>query len=105
MAADREVSYPEYPVFKGLQRPLEFMGFQGRYIYWMAGAVGGAILSFLVCHILSGFLLGLIVATVILAVGGIMTFLYQRKGLHSKKKDKGIFIFHHSFLMSGEALV
>ena len=26
--------YPEYPVFKGLQRPLEFMGLRGRYIYW-----------------------------------------------------------------------
>lgn len=23
----------EYPMFKGLQRPLEFMGIQGRYIY------------------------------------------------------------------------
>ena len=24
----------EYQMFKGLQRPLEFMGLQGRYITW-----------------------------------------------------------------------
>jgi hypothetical protein len=34
--------------------------------------------------------------TVILAFGGVMTFLKQRKGLHSKNEDKGIFIFAHS---------
>ena len=28
--------YPDYPLFKGLQRPLELMGLQGRYIYWAA---------------------------------------------------------------------
>ena len=35
-------SYPEYPVFKGLQRPLEFMGLRGRYITWAAIAAGCA---------------------------------------------------------------
>ena len=35
--------YPDYPLFKGLQRPLELMGLQGRYIYWAAGVAGGAI--------------------------------------------------------------
>ena len=34
--------YPDYPLFKGLQRPLELMGLQGRYIYWAAGVAGGA---------------------------------------------------------------
>ena len=51
----------EYPMFKGLQRPLEFMGIQGRYIYWAAGAIGGAIVGFIVAYCLSGFLAGLIV--------------------------------------------
>lgn len=48
----------EYPMFKGLQRPLEFMGIQGRYIYWAAGAIGGAIVGFIVAYCLSGFLAG-----------------------------------------------
>jgi hypothetical protein len=31
---------------KALQKPLEFMGVQGRYIYWAAGAIGGAIVGY-----------------------------------------------------------
>lgn len=38
----KETRYPDYPLFKGLQRPLEVMGLQGRYIYWAAGTAGGA---------------------------------------------------------------
>ena len=88
----QQSSYVDYPVFKGLQRPLEFLGFQGRYIYWASGTVGGAILFFFIFHISCGFVVGLIVATAILGVGGIMIFIKQRKGLHSKKEDKGLFI-------------
>ena len=39
----KETRYPDYPLFKGLQRPLEVMGLQGRYIYWAAGTAGGGI--------------------------------------------------------------
>ena len=45
--------YPEYPVFKGLQRPLEFMGLRGRYIYWAASTAGAAILSFIITYSVS----------------------------------------------------
>lgn len=88
--------YPDYPVFKGLQRPLEFLGFQGRYIYWAAGTAGGAIVGFIIGYVAVSFVVALIVATLILAFGGVMTFLKQRKGLHSKNEEKGIFIFAHS---------
>lgn len=50
MASDNQGQYPDYPVFKGLQKPLEFLGLQGRYIYWAAGAVGGGILGFLIFY-------------------------------------------------------
>lgn len=86
----------EYPMFKGLQRPLEFMGIQGRYIYWAAGAVGGAIIGFISAYCLSGFLAGLIVLTVILGGGAAFILLKQRKGLHSKKNDKGVFVYVRS---------
>lgn len=88
--------YPDYPVFKGLQRPLEFLGFQGRYIYWAAGTACGAIVGFIIGYVAVNFVVALVVATVILAFGGVMTFLKQRKGLHSKNEEKGIFIFAHS---------
>lgn len=86
----------EYPMFKGLQRPLEFMGIQGRYIYWAAGAIGGAIVGFIVAYCLSGFLAGLIVLVAALGFGAALILLKQRKGLHSKKNDKGVFVYARS---------
>lgn len=43
-------NYTDYPMFKGLQRPLEFMGLQGRYITWAAITAAVGILGFLLVH-------------------------------------------------------
>lgn len=88
--------YAEYPVFKGLQKPLEFMGVQGRYIYWAAGAIGGAIIGFILAYCLIGFLAGLVVLALALCSGAGLIFIKQRKGLHSKRNDKGVFIYAYS---------
>lgn len=95
--ADTEFEYPEYSVFKGLQKSLEFMGLQGRYIYWAAGTVGGGLLVFLVGFITIGFVVAIIAAGIIFGVGGAFIFIKQTKGLHTKKAPKGIFVFAHSF--------
>ena len=58
---EQEIRYPDYPLFKGLQKPLEFMGIQGRYIYWAAATAGGAIIGFIVTYCLMGIIAGLIV--------------------------------------------
>lgn len=91
-----DISSLEYPVFKGLQRPFEFMGLQGRYIYWAAGTAGGAVAGFMAGYFTFGFFLGLALATVIIGAGGLLIFLKQRKGLHSKATDKGVFVFARS---------
>lgn len=83
----RDERYPDYPLFKGLQRPLEFMGIQGRYIYWAAGSAGGAIV---------GFVAGLVVLAVILSAGISLIILKQRKGLHTKKNRKGVYVYARS---------
>ena len=88
----KETRYPDYPLFKGLQRPIELMGIQGRYIYWAAGAAGGAIVGF----ILAGFVAGLAALTVILSVGIVLIIFKQRKGLHSKRTDRGVFVYAYS---------
>lgn len=88
--------YPDYPLFKGLQRPLELMGLQGRYIYWAAGAAGGAIVGFIIAYCLLGFVAGLVVLTAVLATGIGVIILKQRKGLHSKKIDRGVYVYAHS---------
>ena len=34
------MNHEGYPVFKGLQKPLEFMGIRGRFLTLAAGAIG-----------------------------------------------------------------
>lgn len=85
--------YVSYPMFKGLQRPLDFMGVQGRYIYWAAGTAGGGVLGFILGYCIFGFLIGLAALVAILVVGASLIFVKQRQGLHTKKTDKGIFIY------------
>ena len=83
-------------MFKGLQRPLELMGLQGRYIYWAAATAGSAIVGFIVMYIVIGFVAGLITLVISVAVGAALIMFKQRKGLHSKRNDKGIFVYCRS---------
>ena len=88
--------YPDYPLFRGLQRPLEFMGLQGRYIYWAAGTAGGAILGFIMAYCIIGFVAGLITLVASVSIGAALVLYKQKKGLHTKKEDKGVYIFAYS---------
>ena len=69
---------------------------QGRYIYWAAGVAGGAIVGFIIAYCLVGFVAGLVLLVLAVAVGGVLIVMKQRKGLHSKKSDNGIFIYAYS---------
>lgn len=92
----KEERYPDYPLFKGLQRPLELMGLQGRYIYWAAGAAGGAIVGFIIVYCLAGFVAGLVVLVAVLSTGIALIMLKQRKGLHTKKELRGVYVYAYS---------
>ena len=92
----KDERYPDYPLFKGLQRPLELMGLQGRYIYWAAGAAGGAIVGFIIAYCLAGFEAGLVVLVAVLSTGIALIMLKQRKGLHSKKNLRGVYVYAYS---------
>ena len=89
-------------MFKGLQKPLEFMGFQGRYITWAACAVGGAILGFIIAYCILGFVVGLVVLAVSLSSGAALIFFKQKKGLHTKKEEHGVFIYRQKNLSIGK---
>ena len=91
-----DTSYVDYPLFKGLQKPLEFMGIQGRYIYWAAGAVGGAILGFIIAYCIAGFVAGLVVLVAFVVTGAALVMFKQRRGLHSKKVARGVFVYASS---------
>lgn len=60
MADTKQERFPDYPIFKGLQRPLEFFGLQGRYIYWAAATAGGAVAGFILGYCIFGFVAGLV---------------------------------------------
>lgn len=79
-----------YPVFKGLQKPLEFMGIRGKFIYYAAGTFLCGFIGFLVFNILMGFFTGLIALVAIAGTGIITIFIKQKLGLHAKKRYKGL---------------
>lgn len=89
------VNNQSYPVFKGLQRPLEILGFQGRYIWWALSSVVGGVASLMIFSAVFSFLVGLLVCAFILCIGGGLIMSKQPKGLHSKDEKKGVFIYAH----------
>lgn len=85
-----QTNYAGYPVYKGLQMPLEFMGIRGRFIWIAAATFGAAFLGFISGYVLCGLGIALIILGVS-AGGGLLTiYLKQRQGLHTKQRDKGI---------------
>ena len=74
----------EYQMFKGLQRPLEFLGLKGRYITWAAITAGVGILGFMLVYALTSFLLALAFSAVSISTGIGLIMVRQRRGLYSK---------------------
>lgn len=85
----KEEHYPDYPLFKGLQRPLEFMGIQGRYIYWAAATIGIAIVGFIIAYCVAGFVLALIVLSVTVTSGVGLILFKQRKDCTANGRNVG----------------
>lgn len=82
-----------FPVFKGLQKPLEFMGIRGRFLTLAAVAIGVSFVGFIVFSIALGKLAGFIAMLVMAAAGLATIFVKQRGGLHSKKRANGIYVY------------
>lgn len=83
-------------MFTGLQRPLEFMGLQGRYITWAAITAGVGILGFMLVYALVGFVIALVFAVISISTGVVLIMIKQRRGLYTKKIDKGVFVYAYS---------
>ena len=82
-----------YPVFKGLQKPLEFMGIRGRFLTLAAAAIGVSFVCFIGFSIALGKVAGFIAMMVMALVGLITIYIKQRGGLHNKKRSRGIYIY------------
>ena len=47
----------------------------------------------MIVYAIAGFIVGLVFAVVALSTGMAFIMVKQRKGLHTKKTDKGIFVY------------
>lgn len=68
------------------------MGIRGRFLFYIAAAVGIGFLSFLIFAFLVGKIVGIIALAVVSVAGYLYSFMLQRKGLHSKAKHKGVYV-------------
>ena len=82
-----------YPVFKGLQKPLEFMGIRGRVLTLAAAAIGVSFVGFIVFSIALGKIAGFIAMLVMAVAGLVVIYVKQRGGLHNKRRAKGIYVY------------
>lgn len=95
-------NYPSYNVYKGLQKPLIFKSFKGKYIYWGLGTLVLSLSMGIIMIVTVSLLVGAIVL-----IGGMCGGLFfiaqkQKKGLHNKQKQKGIYIVTNSKLSKFE---
>lgn len=82
----------QYAVYKGLQKPLVFRGFKGRFIYWgiaslLLGLVAGALTMALV-----SMWAGALVLSACILGGLFYTGQKQKKGLYNRSRRRGIFV-------------
>jgi len=81
-----------FEVFKGLQSPLVFKGFKGKYIYWGLGLLISSFLVTVVTIVTMGYTVGIIFMAISLVGGLFFLSQKQKKGLYSKNKTHGVYI-------------
>lgn len=89
--------YPYVLVYRGIQKPLEFMGLRGRYVYIGAGTAVLAILLFIVGFLFVGMLFSFILVLLLVSIATAWILIQQKKGLHSKKVFSGTYIINTLF--------
>ena len=78
---------PLYKVYRGLQKPLVFKSFKGRYIYWGLGSILIALIAAMLVSSIINILAGITSMAIILASGLGTTAYYQQHG--TKRTFKG----------------
>ena len=85
----------EYNLYKGLQKPLVFRAFKGKFIYYGLGSIISGLIAAMVVSATTSMLYGIISLILITGGGLIYTAIMQQKGLHSKNVMKGVFMIQH----------
>jgi len=82
----------EFNVYKGLQKPLVFKAFKGKFIGWGLGSILAGLLLFLILSSMVNLPTGIITLITITGGGLSITAMQQKKGLYSRNRYTGIFI-------------
>jgi hypothetical protein len=94
--ATTDGKYPVFNAYKGLQKPLMFRGFKGKFIYMGFGSIIGALILCIIVSTVTSFMWGGLTLVVVMVGGLALTATQQKKGLHQKDNRKGVFIVSHS---------
>jgi hypothetical protein len=85
----------KYAVYKGLQKPLIFKGFKGKFIYWgIASLLTGLVIGALTMTLINMWL-GAIVLIGCIVGGLLFTAGKQKGGLNTKSRANNIHILNH----------
>ena len=82
-----------FNVYKGLQKPLVYRGFSGKFIYWgIASLLLGLVLGALSIALFS-MLFGVVIMAACIGGGLYYTLARQKQGLHQKSRATGQYHF------------
>jgi hypothetical protein len=81
-----------FAVYKGLQKPLIFKGFKGKFIYWGLGSLLAGLVLGAVTMSLVNMWLGAIVLVGCMVGGLVFTASKQKGGLNAKSHARGVFV-------------
>ena len=87
-----------YPIFKGLQKPLEFMGIRGRFLIMIAAGFACSFLGFIVFSIVGDKLWGFLAMVLIAGLSYGYVFVKQKQGLHNKQRHRGVYVYHNIYI-------
>ncbi|OYD43627.1 DUF4133 domain-containing protein [Sphingobacterium cellulitidis] len=81
-----------FSIYKGLQKPLVYRGFKGKFIGWGIGSLALGLVGGGLTGALTSMYLGGLVTILAIAGGLTYTFHRQKGGLHDKSRHRGVFI-------------
>lgn len=82
----------KFAVYKGLQKPLVYRGFKGKFIAWGIGSLLTGLVSGGVLGAMTNMFLGAFTTIALIAGGLFYTFSRQQHGLHAKTRSRKIHI-------------
>ncbi|WP_426330087.1 plasmid transfer protein [Pedobacter sp. R-06] len=82
----------KFQVYKGLQRPLTYKGFKGRFIYWGLGILLSSLVLGAIIMATVNMYLGALLMIGLIVSGFLWLATRQKRGLYDKNMLNGIFI-------------